>query len=440
MATGNQTMSDEFLLRQFSAREDQSAFAELVQRHGPMVWGVCLRVLGHHQDAEEAFQATFLVLARKAAAVRQPALLANWLFGVAHRTAINAKKLRAVRQVRERVMEQLPETGIDPTAAWNEISPLIDEELSRLPDAYRVAVVLCDLEGRSQKEAAAQLGCPEGTLSSRLTRARELLRTRLARRGITISTGTLALAFAQQSASACVPSALLQSTAQMAALLSTTTTAATAGIVSPQVAALTEGVIKTMFFAQLKPFVIAASVFVAAIGAYQMSAAESNDAQNESSAGQGEQSDEKTQQVLKELEGKWKLVSKESRGRVRNVDGDNKVHTIISFSTDSFTISNSRSVDVAEGQGTLRINARNEPYEIDMIDLKDVQTQKQEGHDLMGIFEIDGDKVRIRGINHTAGKDVLDGSKTVARPQEVTNTTANDHPFDSLMILERLKQ
>ncbi|MCA9095535.1 MAG: hypothetical protein KDA68_18780, partial [Planctomycetaceae bacterium] len=114
--------------------------------------------------------------------------------------------------------------------------------------------------------------------------------------------------------------------------------------------------------------------------------------------------------------------------------------TIISFSTDSFTISNSRSVDVAEGQGTLRINARNEPYEIDMIDLKDVQTQKQEGHDLMGIFEIDGDKVRIRGINHTAGKDVLDGSKTVARPQEVTNTTANDHPFDSLMILERLKQ
>ncbi|MCA9094499.1 MAG: sigma-70 family RNA polymerase sigma factor, partial [Planctomycetaceae bacterium] len=359
-------MSDEFLLRQFSAREDQSAFAELVQRHGPMVWGVCLRVLGHHQDAEEAFQATFLVLARKAAAVRQPALLANWLFGVAHRTAINAKKLRAVRQVRERVMEQLPETGIDPTAAWNEISPLIDEELSRLPDAYRAAVVLCDLEGRSQKEAAAQLGCPEGTLSSRLTRARELLRTRLARRGITISTGTLALAFAQQSASACVPSALLQSTAQMAALLSTTTTAATAGIVSPQVAALTEGVIKTMFFAQLKPFVIAASVFVAAIGAYQMSAAESNDAQNESSAGQGEQSDEKTQQVLKELEGKWKLVSKESRGRVRNVDGDNKVHTIISFSTDSFTISNSRSVDVAEGQGTLRINARNEPYEIDM--------------------------------------------------------------------------
>ena len=186
MATGNQTMSDEFLLRQFSAREDQSAFAELVQRHGPMVWGVCLRVLGHHQDAEEAFQATFLVLARKAAAVRQPALLANWLFGVAHRTAINAKKLRAVRQVRERVMEQLPETGIDPTAAWNEISPLIDEELSRLPDAYRAAVVLCDLEGRSQKEAAAQLGCPEGTLSSRLTRARELLRTRLARRGMTI--------------------------------------------------------------------------------------------------------------------------------------------------------------------------------------------------------------------------------------------------------------
>lgn len=433
-------MSDEALLGQFSERQDHSAFAELVQRHGPMVWGVCLRVLGHHQDAEEALQATFLVLARKAASVRQPALLAKWLFGVAHRTAINARKLRAVRQARERGMEQLPETGIDPTGVWSEIAPLIDEELSRLPDAYRAAIVLCDLEGQSQKEAAAQLGCPEGTLSSRLTRARELLRLRLTRRGITISTGTLALAFAQQSASASIPTALFQSTVQMVSVFSTTT-AVTAGIVSPQVAALTEGVIKTMFFAQIKPFVIAASLFLAVAGLYRMSAAESNVvALNDSTVEQQQQSDEKTEEVLKELEGKWKVVSKESKGKVRNVGDESKLHTIISFSTDSFTISSSRSRDVASGQGTLIVNAREEPYEIDLIDLINVQTQKNEGHDLMGIFEIDGDQVRIRGVNHIAGKDVLDSSKTMTRPQTLANTTASDHPFDTFMILEREKE
>src|SRR5262245_49736137 len=167
--------TDGQLLEAYICRQDQVALAALVQRHGPMVWGVCRRVLGNYHDAEDAFQATFLVLVRKAASIASPELLANWLYGVAHQTALKARATTAKRRARERQVTDMPEPGVTDHDLWRDLQPLLDQELSRLPDRYRVAVVLCDLEGKTRKEAARQLGVPEGTLAARLARGRVLL-------------------------------------------------------------------------------------------------------------------------------------------------------------------------------------------------------------------------------------------------------------------------
>ena len=156
------------LLEQFVARRDEAAFAALLRRHGPMILGVCRRVLRHEQDAEDAFQATFLVLARRAAAVVPPQMVGNWLYGVAHQTAVKARATTAKRRARERQVMQMPDPAVADPDFWPELQPLLDRELSRLPDMYRVAMVLCDLEGKTRKEAARQLGVPEGTLAARV--------------------------------------------------------------------------------------------------------------------------------------------------------------------------------------------------------------------------------------------------------------------------------
>src|SRR5579862_622651 len=248
-------MTDGQLLERFLKHKSPGAFEELVRRHGPMVFGACQRILMNHHDAEEAFQATFLVLARKAKSCLGRHSLAGWLHEVAQRTALNAKRTRTQRQVKERQVQHMPEMMAQGTGVWWNVVPLLDQELSRLPEKYRVPIVLCDLEGQSQKDAARMLGCPEGTLSSRLTRAREMLRTRLVRHGVAVSTGALVIAIAQQAAIASVPTALASSTVQMVNVLSTSTSM-TAWIVSPHVAALTEGVMKTMFYAQLKSLAV----------------------------------------------------------------------------------------------------------------------------------------------------------------------------------------
>src|SRR5262249_22645957 len=147
----------------------------LVRRHAPMVWGVCRRVLGNLHDAEDAFQATFLILVRKAASIASPKLLANWLYGVAHQTALKARATNAKRRVRERQVTHMPEPAANEPDRWNDLQPLLDQELARLPNKYRVAIVLCDLEGKTRKEAAWQLGVPEGTLAARVARGRVML-------------------------------------------------------------------------------------------------------------------------------------------------------------------------------------------------------------------------------------------------------------------------
>ena len=184
--------ADAELLRTFVTHADESAFADIVRRHGPMVWGVCRRSLGDHHDAEDAFQATFLILARRAASIRPPEMLAGWLHGVARNVTAKARERLHRQRSRERPLspEHEPGTREPKPADWSE---LLDEEVGRLPRRYREAVVLCGLSGRTEKEVAEQIGVPEGTLSSRLSRAKAMLAERLKRHGIPASAGVMLL-------------------------------------------------------------------------------------------------------------------------------------------------------------------------------------------------------------------------------------------------------
>jgi RNA polymerase sigma factor (sigma-70 family) len=254
-------LTDGQLLDDYISRGEEAALEALVRRHGPMVWGVCRRVLRNHHDAEDAFQATFLVLVRKAASIASPELLANWLYGVAHQTALRARATTATRRARERQVTEMPEPAVTDQEFLNDLQPLLDQELSRLPDKYRVAIVLCELEGKTRKEAARQLGVPEGTLAARLARGRVMLAKRLARHGLAVSSGSLAAVLAPNAASASAPTSVVSSTIKAASLFAAGQAAA-AGVVTAEVAALTEGVLKTMLLTKLK---MATAVLLGAI-------------------------------------------------------------------------------------------------------------------------------------------------------------------------------
>jgi RNA polymerase sigma factor (sigma-70 family) len=246
--------SDRALVLRFVEERDESAFAALVQRHGPMVLGVCLRVLGDEHDAEDAFQATFLVLARRAGSVRRQESVGSWLYGVAYRTALKARTTAARRRAREQQARAMTSADPEATAAWQELRPLLDAELDQLPEKYRAPLVLCYLEGKTNEEAARLLGWTKGTVSGRLARARDLLRGRLTRRGLTLTSALLATALAEGTASAAVPMSLAISTVKAA--VAGAAPAVTAGLVSAHTAALAEGVSHAMFLGKLKAVVI----------------------------------------------------------------------------------------------------------------------------------------------------------------------------------------
>jgi RNA polymerase sigma factor (sigma-70 family) len=273
---GEFALTDGELLGRFIEHRDEAAVTALVRRHGPMVWGVCRRILRNHHDAEDAFQATFLVLVRKAGSVRQRELVGNWLYGVAHQTAMKARATTGKRRRREMQVMALPEVQAPEQDSAHELEPFLDQELSRLPDKYRVAIVLCDLEGKTRKEAARQLGLPEGTLAGRLTRGRAMLAKRLARRGLAMSGGSLAAVLPRKAASAGVPASVMTSTIKAVTLVAAGQ-AVTAGVVSARIAALTEGVLKAMLISKLKTvagaFLAAGLIGVVAASSFPRAAA-----------------------------------------------------------------------------------------------------------------------------------------------------------------------
>jgi RNA polymerase sigma factor (sigma-70 family) len=237
-------LTDGQLLECFVSRHEGTALETLVRRHGPMVWGVCRRVLRNHHDAEDAFQAAFLVLVRKAASVRPREMVGNWLYGVARQTALKARATATRRRTRERQGTDMPEPAAK-EPDFDDVLAVLDQELSALPDKYRAAIVLCDLEGKTRKEAARQLGVPEGTLAARVARGRAMLAKRLARHGLIVSSGALAGLLSQRAVPAAVMSATIKTVRLLAAGQAT-------GAVAARVAHLTEGVLKTMLLTRAK--------------------------------------------------------------------------------------------------------------------------------------------------------------------------------------------
>jgi RNA polymerase sigma factor (sigma-70 family) len=250
-------LSDAQLLERFVRQRDEAAFEVLVWRHGPMVLGVARRMLGNIHDAEDVLQASFLALVRQAGSISRRESVGAWLYQVAYRTA-----LRARVQQRKRTTEPLettPELAAPAARAESEALVLLDEELQRLPAKYRTPMVLSYLKGLTNHEIAAELACPIGTVFTRLARGREMLRLRLLRRGVTLSSGVLAAILAQAASAAALSMELARITVQAAVASAAGSTAA----VAPHVAALTEGVLKMMWLSKLK--LVAGVLLMAAV-------------------------------------------------------------------------------------------------------------------------------------------------------------------------------
>jgi RNA polymerase sigma factor (sigma-70 family) len=261
------------LVERFAVGRDEAAFAALVDRHGPMVLGVCRRLLRDPNDADDAFQATFLVLARKAGGLRRKELVGNWLYGVARRVASEAR-----RRSRPATPGGDPAFDADArrpapadpadVAARREDEARLHEEVGRLPERYRAPVVACYFEGRTHEEAAALLDWPVGTVKGRLARARELLRSRLERRGVTAPAALLASALVSPDLRAAVPPALAaRAVASALAAVAFPSAWMTSAVLSTSVRSLSEGAIQAMLYAQIKALAIPATLAVGLLAA-----------------------------------------------------------------------------------------------------------------------------------------------------------------------------
>lgn len=242
-------LSDRQLLEAFAEHHDPAAFEALVQRHGPLVLGICRRVLQDTHDADDAFQATFLVLARKAGSIRRQEAVGSWLCGTAYRIALKARAAAGRRREQERQAGQMAKSNTEVDPQWRELRPVLDEELNRLPPKYRAPLVLCYLQGKTNEAAAKELGWAPGSMSYRLAQAKEMLRTRLLQRGIALTAVTLA-AMLTEKASAAVQLPLIDATVR-ASVAYAVGEAASAGI-STKVVALAEAGLKSIAIAKAK--------------------------------------------------------------------------------------------------------------------------------------------------------------------------------------------
>jgi RNA polymerase sigma-70 factor (ECF subfamily) len=382
--------ADGDLLDRFIARRDEAAFADLMRRHGPMVLGVCRRVLGNHHDAEDAAQAVFLVLVRKATSVTPRGTVGNWLYGVAYRTALEAQAAAARRRRKESQVGK--PAGQTAEADGRDLAALLDQELHRLPDKYRTAVVLCELEGKSRREAARQLRVPEGTLSSRLATARRLLARRLARRGLAVTGGALAAALSKEASAAAIPAPLVASTAKAAAAGGATAAAGVSG----QVIALTEGVLKAMLFNKLRSALyltlLAAVAALAALalprpaGADPAAAPPAAKAPPEAAA--------KPQETKTSLQGGWKMVAYDAAGLQLTPEALKKRDARITFGADGRVNIRATAPDRSElkAQGTYRLDPDADPPTIDLTVRPPFQKEEFQAH---GIYRIDGDMLKV---------------------------------------------
>jgi RNA polymerase sigma factor (sigma-70 family) len=367
MTTDNINRTDRQLLTDFTARKNEQAFAELVRRHGPMVLGVCRQLLRHEQDAEDAFQATFLVLARKADSIRSPEALPNWLYGVATRLATRNRAAASRRQAREVALMDPPATepeGQTPGAEW---WPALCEEIGRLPDQYRTPFVLCYLEGKTNEEAARLLKCPTGTVFSRLARARKRLRERLARRGLVISSALLAgtLTALPSDAFAAVSPPLLRQTVrgalQFAAGRANGTT-----VLSPRVTRLAERQVAVPKGPPVKT--IAAVLLALALGGtvagllFWRGAGGNRVAEGPAGGGPVAEpaavKDPVKDAVAERLKGKWRLDAMTENGQAAPLPDNPAGRPVVGFTEDG-------KLTGGNAPGGFRIDSRKRPMEMD---------------------------------------------------------------------------
>jgi RNA polymerase sigma factor (sigma-70 family) len=396
---GGADVPDGELLRRHTRQRDEAAFEALVRRHGPMVLGVCRRVLGNYHDAEDAFQATFLVLVRKAGTLRSPESLGNWLYGVAHRTALEAHRAAMRRRAKEARVTPRVESPADCDA---DLRPVLDQELARLPGKYRAAVVLCDLEGKSRREAAQELRCAEGTVASRLARGRVLLARRLTRHGLRFSGAPLATALAEGAAPACLPAPLV-----------TATVVAARGPVSGGVAGLAEGVLKAMLLTKLKT-VVGVSLLLGGValglgwlcretlsatapsGAVHQGAASAHPREpvarlrGEATA-VGKASPEDTKAVKEEvrrLQGTWVLAAVQNAGeKPAEQDVTTEARRLLIITGTWFV--EGQQFSPKKGTGVVSIDPTSRPKKLDL--------RHKDGLAAFGIYELQDDRLTILG-------------------------------------------
>jgi len=373
-------LTDGQLLESFLSGNDEAAFEVLVRRHGPMVLGVCRRVLRNHHDAEDAFQATFLVLVRKAGSIVPQEMVTNWLYGVAYRTALKARSMIARQRVRERQVTDMPgPEAAEPDQGWRDLQPLLDQELSRLPDKYRVPVVLCDLEDKTGKEAARQLGWPEGTVSSRLARGRTMLAKRLTRHGLALSGGSLAVVLSEN-ASACVPPSVVSATIKAASLFATGKAVAT-GVISAKVTALTEGVLRAMLLTKLRiatAVLLAVGVLGAGLGVALT--------YRTAGAGPSEATREAAQKSDKDrLQGTWQQVSCDGKDKVPD---DLVKKTTLVVKDDTITVQTDGAFSY---ELTFKLDESKAPKTVDEALVKPEKGNKP----YLGIYSLEGDTLKF---------------------------------------------
>jgi RNA polymerase sigma factor (sigma-70 family) len=259
-------LTDGELLERFANLREESALATLVRRHAAMVWSVCGRILNNHHDVEDAFQATFLVLARKATVIQPRDKVANWLYGVAYQTAVRTRATAAKQGRREKQVMRMPDVEALPQEQRDDIRSALHQEINLLPGKYRVLIVLCDLEGKTRTEAAKELAVPEGTVAGRLARARAMLAKRLARNGVAMSSAGLSAVLVQQATAAGPAASFVIETIRAASAFTATSSAS--GLVGIRVATLATGVLKMMLLNKIKTAAGAMTIIfgIAAIG------------------------------------------------------------------------------------------------------------------------------------------------------------------------------
>jgi RNA polymerase sigma factor (sigma-70 family) len=421
------------LLQRFVCDRDEAAFETLLHRHARLVWHVCRSLLRETHAAEDAFQATFLILVRKAGSISRPELLGNWLYGVAQRVAQRARAL----QSRHHTHQGLEAVAARTVEAEADLHGRVHEELQRLPAKYRAPLVLCYLEGRTNEEAARHLQWPVGTLKVRLMRGREMLRSRLTRRGAALTAGAVTSLLTVGAASA-VPSSLFL-TAFRAGLAVATGRASASGAVSADAIALSEGVLRMMSATRLKlaaALLLAVSVLTVGAGLLAQSppdgqgapqtAAPQTAAPPRAEAPEDKPDDTASSDRL-QINGVWALVTRESGGK-KETPTDEEVKK----GDGRLTISGGRFTLMENGgsrDGTFKINPDRSPRQIDLG--LAAEPDEIPGVVLRGIYTLDKDRLTI--CYNNPARDF-----GMPRPDDFTTREASKFP--TVVVYQRVSK